>query len=260
MGKWELIATVVLSLLGLGFMAGQDFEINGWVLVFWGLAALVFVYGLVAHRGEEPGEFTSIKDVSPPSMPPPESSTLATLHEMGAQIISLPARPPVPKRSGAPSVLHPQYLNPSAEDPQIVTEWAGGRTVTLLIVNKGATATFEASARLIDAEFEHTKFDLFRLRWDADPYLPQRVIEHGRDEKLLVAEVKTHYAEYRVWLYETFNKTAQFWSFNKARFFKFELLLELHSTPPMPKPWVQKVLIDLDRANGIFNVGFSLEN
>lgn len=49
MSRNELITGVVLVLLGLGIMAGQGFQVNGWVAFFWSAAVLVFVYA-VTHR------------------------------------------------------------------------------------------------------------------------------------------------------------------------------------------------------------------
>lgn len=43
MEKWGLVASIILGLLGLGVMAGQGFEFNAWVFLFWGAAAVVAV-------------------------------------------------------------------------------------------------------------------------------------------------------------------------------------------------------------------------
>lgn len=47
--KWGFPVTIVLSLLGLGVMAGQGFELNGWVWLFWVPAILLLLVRLI-HR------------------------------------------------------------------------------------------------------------------------------------------------------------------------------------------------------------------
>lgn len=41
MKKWRVIGPTILGLIGLGISAGQGFDINRWVLMFWGSAILV---------------------------------------------------------------------------------------------------------------------------------------------------------------------------------------------------------------------------
>lgn len=45
----QFAITVVLALIALGVSAGQGFHLTGWVLAFWGLAAIVGLVGLVRH-------------------------------------------------------------------------------------------------------------------------------------------------------------------------------------------------------------------
>jgi hypothetical protein len=50
MSKTDLLVSIVLALVGVGVMTGQGFHLNGWVFLFWGLAALVALYGIVSQR------------------------------------------------------------------------------------------------------------------------------------------------------------------------------------------------------------------
>ncbi len=80
MRKWELVSSIVLALLGLGVMAGQGFEFNVWVFLFWGAAVLL---ALVTWMHREPsGHPTAL---SGPRGHEPSSSTLAMLHDMGVR-------------------------------------------------------------------------------------------------------------------------------------------------------------------------------
>ncbi|MBE3063512.1 MAG: hypothetical protein IMZ69_00650 [Spirochaetes bacterium] len=61
MSKAEILVSIVLALVGFGLMAGQNFAINGLVLMFWGSACAVALYGLITHRQKEkPGPTTEV--------------------------------------------------------------------------------------------------------------------------------------------------------------------------------------------------------
>jgi hypothetical protein len=49
MWKWDTVAAVALSLVGLGVMAGQSFKVTGWTWVFWVPAILLLLVRFL-HR------------------------------------------------------------------------------------------------------------------------------------------------------------------------------------------------------------------
>src|SRR5688572_25110625 len=74
MWSWEVSVSVVLGLVGVGVMAGQGFEFNGWVGLFWGVAVLLLMVRFL-HKDPSDGLSESSGGISRWDPPPPGGSS-----------------------------------------------------------------------------------------------------------------------------------------------------------------------------------------